>query len=260
MSILKVRTWRERLKNMKFLPYFISGGRDSSRETSAPAADAFWGLDTTGGDDEYIEDKVGSSDLLRNNLLKVVESPVSDSYWNYSADSNSHATIVDSALVSMPDADFMWVVWARLASSGVARTVLSKGVRGIPATFEYAIYVNDAATNRYVFAVGNGSQARTVTDTNIAIGLGEWHMIACRFNKTTMKLGINVDMSGWVEAAFSGTVHDDTNDLYVGIEYPSSLRWDGAINMVALEKSLLSDEQLNFWWREGVGWRIPVLS
>lgn len=171
-----------------------------------------------------------------NNLTEVATPTYAatgkpDNYVNLVGASNQYGTIADNASLSAGASKYLTCGgWAYLASTGVIRRILAKGNISTAAGTEYSLGFNNAGAFR--FSASDGTTLTNVTDTNVAVSTSTWYFVAARFDSRTGQIGINVNMSGWVEAAFTGPIQNSTNAFRIGQDTGGTRQWDGRLDSI----------------------------
>lgn len=192
-----------------------------------------------------LSDSSGNGNTLTEiNTPTYVAGGKPGNYLNLVAASDQYGTLADNASLSMGAGVSMTCGgWFNMASGGVLRRVLAKGNISSATTVEYSLgFSNSGAKMR--FSVGDGAAMTQVTDTFVSVSTGTWYFIAARFNLSTGMIGINVNMSGWVEAAFTGPILDGTNAFRIGDDSGGARNWDGQLDTIFVVKRVLTDSEL----------------
>lgn len=154
-------------------------------------------------------------------------------YVQLTGASNQYGTIADNASLSCGAGKYLtcggWFYYD--STAGVLRRVLAKGNVSTAATCEYSLgFSNVGAKMR--FSAGDGVAVTNVTDTFVSVSLATWYFIAARYKVNTGQIGINVNMSGWVEAAFAGPILDGTNAFRIGQDTGGARQHDGRLDSI----------------------------
>ena len=194
-----------------------------------------------------MSDTSGNGNTLTEiNIPTYVAGGKPGNYANLVAASDQYGTIADNAPLSMGAGIYMTCGgWVNLASAGILRRILSKGNVSTGTTVEYSLGFNNAGAFR--FSAGDGAAVTNVTDTNVAVSIGTWYFVVARYKVDTGMIGINVNMAGWIEAAFTGPILNGTNAFRIGDDTGGARNWDGSLDSLFVHKSLtacLTDTQL----------------
>lgn len=142
--------------------------------------------------------------------------------------------------------------FAKLASGGGLRRIISAGNSGAPASFEWALFYNNAS--RFAFSVGDGSAVTTVTDTQVNVSLNTWYFVVGQFNPALNVIRISVNRSPWVTTAFPGTPLSGANTVLIGNDPVGLTRlWDGKLDTVFGITGYVTDEMLDRIYNAGSG-------
>lgn len=148
--------------------------------------------------------------------------------------------------------DFTLAAWANLASTGGLRRIFGKGNISSLATFEYALYFNNAG--RFAFSVGDGAAATTVTDNAETVLTGFWYFVVARYSSAAQQISISVNNGTPRTAAFTGTVLSGGNTLRIGNDPAGATRlWDGTLDSLGIWKRALNSAELTALYNAGAG-------
>lgn len=172
-----------------------------------------------------------------------------DNYANLVGASNQYGTIADNASLSMGAGQYLTCGgWAYLASGGALRRILAKGNISTGTTIEYSLGYT-TATSKFIFGAGDGVALTQATDTLVAVSTNTWYFVVGRFDLGTGKIGVNVNMTGWTEAAFTGPILNGTNAFRIGQDTGGARQWDGRLDTIFVVKSAsrcLTDAELTY--------------
>ena len=202
----------------------------------------------------------GGNDLTDNATVTQAAGKVG-SAAQFTAANSEFLSRLDNAALSTGDIDFTFAGWVYL-DADAQMTILSK-LNGGAGDTEYFLYYEPGATDRFRWAVYDGTNSIGTVDANTfgAAALSTWYFVECWHDVTNNQVGIRINNGGADVAATSGAAGDGTGTFRMGAYHATpQVFWDGRIDEVGFWKKLLSSQERSDLYNGGSGNTLNAVS
>ena len=208
---------------------------------------AYWPLDEVSG---TRRDVVGSNTLTDNNTVTQADGP---SPWlpkaaQFTAANTEFLSITDNAALSM-GAGVRFTIALRVYFDSLPTVVDLLAKNAVAGTREYRIF--KGSNHRVNLEVSSNGTAVATAQSDFTLTTATWYTIFAWYDGAF--IGIQVDQTAPVRAAFTADVVDGTTTFILGKAAAGTNYHDGRMCDVPIWKTVLTEAERRWWINNGSG-------
>ncbi len=222
---------------------------------------AYWKLDEASG---TRADSIGGNDLQDpgNNVTSWFGKI--GNATNFTRANGAHLNITDNAALSTGDINFTISAWVYIEGkvTGTQNEYIVARDNQTGAS-EYILYFSGGATDRFRFAIYDGTRQNTTTANSLGSpAIDRWYFIVGWHDAANDQIGIQVD-NGTADTVTTGfALVDNTSALTIGSDSntPIGNIMNGSIDEVGFWKRVLTQDERTYLYNKGRGVSLPFYN